>query len=280
MAPYDLLLLAFFRQMPLPLLPIGPLKVALALAYFGSRSRRKTEEQCAFDSIPPDWREELSADFNWAEAQAALELRNDPAHVRQMRANLKRLPDLEQATREHLDARVHGVLTTLNRARLPVEDTGAMADLKAAMAFGGPPAQSRAAWMYASLCHAEQLAVRQETSGAERFDALMALEGSELMHSRGLVLEDLEAMYLTASEGKLRHFELRSPREARMAGGMLVEWNSIRQAVGPGSRPAQLARDALHSLWSICSHTGEGGEGRRAFTARTTAARSAPLGKD
>ncbi|GHI90437.1 hypothetical protein Sxan_78010 [Streptomyces xanthophaeus] len=50
---------------------------------------------------------------------------------------------------------------------------------------------------------------------------------------------------------------------------MLVEWNSIRQVVEPGSRPAQLALDGLRSLWSVCSHTGGGGEGRARFAART-----------
>ncbi|MBW5482623.1 hypothetical protein [Streptomyces bambusae] len=278
MSPFDLVLLAFFAEMPLPFLPTVPLKAALALAYFDSRPQRQDEEQRAFDAIPVGWRDELPADFNWAETQAELEFKQEPAHVRQMRANLKRLPGLARATREQLDARVHGVLTTLNRACLPVEDTDAMADLKAAMAFDGPPARSRAAWMYASICHAEQLAVRRETSGVERFDALMALENSELLHFRELALEALNAMYTSASEGRLQRFEIRSPDHARMAGGLLVEWNSVRHVVDAGARPAQLTRDALHSLWSACSHAGGGGEGRAAFAARTAGRRSAPRG--
>lgn len=115
----------------------------------------------------------------------------------------------------------------------------------------------------------------------ERFEGLMALERSELLHFRELVLEELKAMWTVASEGRLRRYEIRSPSEARMAGGLLVAWNSIRQSVGPGSRPAQCTRDALYSLWTICSHVGGGGEGRAAFAVRTGAAanRSVQPGK-
>ncbi|MGP3691255.1 hypothetical protein ACTVZO_42460 [Streptomyces sp. IBSNAI002] len=269
MSPSDLLLLAFFAEAPLPFLPAEPLKLALAEVYFGSRAVWRGEQQAAFDAVAAEWRDELPADFNWAQTEAALEIRQDDEHVRQMRANLKRLPDLAGATREELDARVDGVLTSLNRDRLPEEDASAMADLKAAMAFGGPPAQSRAAWMHAAICHAEQLSERQETNAEERFDALMGLTNAELLHFRELVLEDLNAMYTVASEGRLRHYEVRAPRSARMAGAMLVEWNSVRRSVEPGSRPAQRARDALYSLWSICSHVGGAGEGRAVFAART-----------
>lgn len=275
MSPSDLLLLAFFAELPLPFLPTAPLKIALAEVYFGSRAAWRQEQQAAFDAVAADWRDGFPADFNWAQTEAALEIRQDPAHVRQMRANLKRLPGLARATREELDARVDGVLTSLNRDCLPEEDAPAMADLKAAMAFDGPPAQSRAAWMHAALCHAEQLSDRQETNAEERFEALMALEGSELVHLRELVLEDLNAMYLVASEGRFRCYKIRSPRQACMAGAMLVEWNSIRRSVEPGSRPAQHARDALYSLWSICSHMGGAGEGRAAFAARTGTAAAA-----
>ncbi|MFD5934136.1 hypothetical protein [Streptomyces sp. NPDC060333] len=269
MSPFDLLLLAFFTEMPLPLLPTWPLKTALAQAYFGSRAEWRDGEQAAFDAIPAEWRDVLPTDFNWAQVQSELELREDPAHVREMRANLKRLPDLAHATRPDLDARVDGVLTTLNRDCLPEWDAPAMADLKAAMAFDGPPAQSRGAWMHAAICRAEQLSARQETNGVERFDGLMALEESDLLYFRELVLEDIRAMYTVASEGRLRRYELRSPHDAVMAARMLVEWNSIRHSVEAGSRPAQRTRDALYDLWSVCSHVGGGGEGRSAFAART-----------
>ncbi|MFE3557811.1 hypothetical protein ACFXKW_23520 [Streptomyces sp. NPDC059193] len=270
MSPSDLVLLAFFAEVPLPFVPTEALKLALAGAYFGSRAVWRGEQQAAFDAVAAEWRDELPADFNWAQTEAALEIRQDAEHVRQMRANLRRLPDLAGATREELDARVDGVLTSLNRDGLPEEDASAMADLKAAMAFGGPPAQSRAAWMHAAICHAEQLSERQETNAEERFDALMGLTNAELLQFRELVLEDLNAMYRVASEGRLRRYDVRAPREARMAGAMLVEWNSVRRSVEPGSRPAQRARDALYSLWSICSHVGGAGEGRAAFAARTT----------
>ncbi|MFJ3205082.1 hypothetical protein [Streptomyces sp. NPDC086989] len=269
MSPFDLLLLAFFTELPLPFLPTTSLKAALAEVYFGARAVWREEEQAVYDGVGVDPRDGLPADFDWAQTAAALEIRQDPEHVRQMRANLKRRPDLARATREELDGRVDGVLTTLNRDYLPEEDAVAMADLKAAMAFGGPPAQSRAAWMHAAICRAEQLSVRQETNGGERFEELMALEASELLYFRELVLEDLSAMYTAASEGRLRRYEIRSPEQARTAGAMLVEWNSVRRTVEPGSRPAQRVRDALYDLWSICSHLGGAGEGRAAFAART-----------
>ncbi|MFG2873842.1 hypothetical protein ACGFYU_02300 [Streptomyces sp. NPDC048337] len=218
---------------------------------------------------PHHWRDELPADFNWAETQADLEIEQNQAHVRQMRENLKRLPVRAGATREQLDARVNGVLAALNRDRLPVEDPEIMADLKAAMAFDGPSARSRAAWMHAALCRVEQLALRQETNGVERYAALMALQDAELLHFRELVLESINAMYASASEARLRSLAIRSLPDARMAGRLLVEWNSIRQVVAPGSRPAQLALDGLRSLWDVCSHAGGGGEGRAAFVART-----------
>ncbi|WP_331725740.1 hypothetical protein OG605_40160 (plasmid) [Streptomyces xanthophaeus] len=269
MSPEDLLLLTFFAEMPLPFLPVRPLKVALARAYFGARFPRQAEEQRTYEAVPGEWRDEAPADYNWAETEAALEVREDQPHVRQMRENLARLPDLARAGRQELDGRVIGVLTALNRARLPVEDTVLMADLKAAMAFDGPPARSRAAWMHAALCRGEQLAVRRETNAMERFDGLMALGETELLHFRELVLEAMNAAYTVASEGRLSGYAVRSLSVAKMAGRVLVEWNSIRQVVEPGSRPAQLALDGLRSLWSICSHTGGGGEGRERFAVRT-----------
>nr|AAS45788.1 SLV.5 [Streptomyces lavendulae] len=270
MSPGDLLLLTFFAEMPLPFLPIGPLKCALAEVYFGARFQRQAAEQRAYEEVPDELREELPADFNWAETAAQLEIREDPEHVRQMRENLARLPDLARAGRQELNARVNGVLTALNRARLPVEDTVLMADLKAAMAFDGPPARSRAAWMHAALCRGEQLAVRRETNATERFDGLLALGETELLHFRELVLEAMNAAYTVASEGLLSGYEVRSLSSAKLAGGMLVEWNSMRQVVPSGSRPAQLAFEGLRSLWSVCSHSGGGGEGRARFAARTS----------
>ncbi|WP_405812851.1 MULTISPECIES: hypothetical protein [unclassified Streptomyces] len=54
MSPFDLLLLAFFAEAPLPFIPTEPLKAALALVYFGSRADQRDEQQSVFDAIPAD----------------------------------------------------------------------------------------------------------------------------------------------------------------------------------------------------------------------------------
>ncbi|GHI90440.1 hypothetical protein [Streptomyces xanthophaeus] len=75
MPPEDLILLAFFAEMPLPSLPGRPLRVALARAYFGARFQRQAEEQRAYEGVPGEWRDEVQADYNWAETEAELEVR-------------------------------------------------------------------------------------------------------------------------------------------------------------------------------------------------------------
>jgi hypothetical protein len=190
------------------------------------------------------------------------------AAVQQMRDNLRRRRDLATASRTELDGRVCGVLTWLNAPALPTHDSVFMADLRAAMAFAGPPEQSRAAWLLAAHCHSEQLAERSETSGMERLDTFLAVAEEELQSLREQVRESLDAMWHMATEGRSRHFDVNSAAMARMAGRMLVEWTTARQAHPPGSRPAQLLVDSLRSLWSLCS-TDSVGEGRAAFQHRT-----------
>jgi hypothetical protein len=148
-----------------------------------------------------------------------------------------------------------------------------MADLRAAMAFAGPPEQSRAAWLLAAHCHSEQLAERSETSGMERLDTFLAVTEEELQSLREQVRESLDAMWHMATEGRSPRFDVNSAGMARMAGRMLVEWTTARQAHPPGSRPAQLLVDSLRSLWSLCS-TDSVGEGRAAFQRRTGRANS------
>lgn len=75
-------------------------------------------------------------------------------------------------------------------------------------------------------------------------------------------------MWFMASEGRSRHFPLETSAHARLAGRMLAEWTTARQAYPSGSRPAQVLVDSLHSLWSLCS-TDRVGEGRAAFERRT-----------
>lgn len=142
-----------------------------------------------------------------------------------------------------------------------------MADLRAAMAFAGPPEHSRAAWLLAAHCHSEQLAERTETSGVERLETFLAVSDEELQFLREQVRESLDAMWHMASEGRCGQFDVGSVSTARMAGRMLVEWTTARRAHPPGSRPAQVLVDSLRSLWSLYS-TDSVGEGRAAFQRR------------
>lgn len=260
----DLALLAFFNEVPVP---CDPVRAALLRNYFPEYSKVRERENEELQRIPAEHRDQDRPWYDWAEAAAALDMENKTA-VRQMRDNLRRRRDLATASRAELDERVRGVLIWLNAPALPTHDSVFMADLRAAMAFAGPPAQSRAAWLLAAHCHSEQLAERGETSGLERLEAFLAATDDELRILRGQVRESLDAMWYMASEGCSRQFDLHSPRMARLAGRMLVEWTTARQAHPSGARPAQLLVDGLRSLWSLCS-TDSVGEGRTAFQRRT-----------
>ncbi|OEV13154.1 hypothetical protein AN218_04920 [Streptomyces nanshensis] len=265
----DLALLAFFSEVPVP---IEPVKAALARTYFTHRVAQQSKEQQLFEAIPQVHREADSAEYNWAEVAADLDMQQHRDAVRQMRANLKRNKELANATRIELDQRVRGVLIWLNAPALPVHDAEYMADLRCALAFHGPPEQSRAAWVLAALCHSQQRAVWRTTSGEQRFEELMALEEVELLHLRDLVRESLDAMWCMATEGKGQRFDVGSSASARLAGGMLIEWMGARHVHPPGSRPAQVLLDSLRGLWSQCAasaDTDASGEGRSAFITRT-----------
>ncbi|TDC62066.1 hypothetical protein [Streptomyces hainanensis] len=160
------------------------------------------------------------------------------------------------------------MLIWLNAPALPTHDSVFMADLRAAMAFAGPPKHSRAAWLLAAHCHSEQLAERSETSGLERLETFLAVPDDNLRALREQVRESLDAMWYMASEGRSRHLEPSSPALARLAGRMLVEWTTARQAHHPGTRPAQLLVDSLRNVWILCS-TDSAGEGRTVFQRRT-----------
>ncbi|MFD9194769.1 hypothetical protein ACFWCA_41980 [Streptomyces phaeochromogenes] len=260
----DLALLAFFNEVPVP---SDPVRSALLKNYFPQYSKSRKRESEALQRIPAEHREKDRPWYDWAEAAAALDMENKAA-VQQMRDNLRRRRDLATASRAELDERVRGVLIWLNAPALPTHDSVFMADLRAAMAFAGPPDRSRAAWLLAAHCHSEQLAERSETSGLERLETFLAVTDDDLRALREQVKESLDAMWYMASEGCSRRFKLNSPAMARLAGSMLVEWTIARQAHPPGSRPAQLLVNGLRSLWFRCS-TDSVGEGRAAFQRRT-----------
>ncbi|MFD3880358.1 hypothetical protein [Streptomyces microflavus] len=260
----DLALLAFFNEVPVP---CEPVRTALLKTYFPQYTKVREQQSEELQRIPAQDRDEALPEYNWAEAAAALDMQNREA-VRQMRDNLRHRRDLKRASRAELDERVRGVLIWLNAPALPTHDSVFMADLCAAMAFSGPPDQSRAAWLLAAHCHSEQLAERCVTSGRERLETFLAVTDDDLVILREQVRESLDAIWYMASEAGSRHFELESPGMARLAGRMLVEWTTARQAHPPGSRPAQLLVDSLRSLWSLCS-ADSAGEGRAAFQRRT-----------
>ncbi|WP_153182963.1 hypothetical protein [Streptomyces sp. E5N298] len=260
----DLALLAFFNEVPLPLAPV---RAALLKAYFPQYSKAREQVNRALQRIPAEHLCQEEPWYDWAEASAFVDMENQAAG-RQMRDNLRRRRDLATASRAELDQRVCGVLIWLNAPALPTHDSVFMADLRAAMAFAGPPERSRAAWLLAAHCHSEQLAKRSETSGAERLDTFLAVSDEELQSLREQVCESLDAVWHMATEGRYRRFDVNSASTARMAGRMLVEWTTARRAHPPGSRPAQLLVDSLRSLWSLCS-TDSVGEGRAAFRRRT-----------
>jgi hypothetical protein len=260
----DLALLAFFNEVPVP---VDPVRAALLRAYFPQYSKARERENQALQRIPAEHRDQEEPWYDWAEAAAFVDMENQAA-VQQMRDNLRRRRDLATASRTELDGRVCGVLTWLNAPALPTHDSVFMADLRAAMAFAGPPEQSRAAWLLAAHCHSEQLAERSETSGMGRLDNFLAVTDEDLQSLREQVRESLDTMWHMATEGRSRRFDVNSAAMARMAGRVLVEWTTARQAHPPGSRPAQLLVDSLRSLWSLCS-TDSVGEGRAAFHRRT-----------
>ncbi|WP_162952341.1 hypothetical protein [Streptomyces hundungensis] len=262
----DLVLLAFFNDVKVPAQRV---KVSLAKTFFPRYFARREEEHQELENIPQDDRDAATPEYNWAEVAGALDMR-DGAAVKQMRANLKRRPRYENETRSEVNGRIHGILTWLNHPELPLDDQPLMADLRAALAFDGPSEGSRAAWTLAAICHSQQRAVRRETCAEERLHHLLAVEEDDLRRMRELVLEWFDAMWFTASEGRLHHHGVNSAAEARAAGGILVEWVSQRQVHPPGSRPAQIFLDSLRGLWFLCGMgDSSGGEGRAAFAART-----------
>ncbi|MYS07425.1 hypothetical protein GTW71_13500, partial [Streptomyces sp. SID6041] len=179
----DLALLAFFDGADIP---EAALKLAIARAYFDSRVRHENVIDEAAAAVPEGWGSLLGSEYEQAEAEARTDLAKGGRAVRQMRINLRRLPDLAGAPQREVDERLLGVLVGLNRLRLPEGDSEFMADLSAVLAFdrGQDGDDVFAVWEYAALAHAPQMASHEETSPEERFDLLLQASREELRSLR------------------------------------------------------------------------------------------------
>jgi hypothetical protein len=142
----DLALLAFFNEVPVP---PDDVREALAKVYFPQHAEAREQEYVHLQRIPAENRGEHGLEYAWAEAAADSDMEEYKTAVRQMRENLA------TASRAELDGRLRGVLIWLNMPALPVHNSEFMADLRAAMAFSGPPESSRAAWLLAAVCHSQ-----------------------------------------------------------------------------------------------------------------------------
>ncbi|MFF2847789.1 hypothetical protein ACFVT5_15965 [Streptomyces sp. NPDC058001] len=92
----DLALMAFFDGAPVP---EDALKLALARTYFTGRHSHEDEVAKVAATVPPEWRDELSPRYEEAEAEARLDLERGGRAIRQMRVNLRHLPELARAPR-------------------------------------------------------------------------------------------------------------------------------------------------------------------------------------
>ncbi|MFG3490177.1 hypothetical protein [Streptomyces sp. NPDC047972] len=228
----DLALLAFFDGADVP---ETALKLAIARAYFDSRLRHENVLSEASASVPEGWGSLLGSDYEQAEAEARIDLAKGGRAVRQMRINLRRLPDLAGAPQREVDERLLGVLVGLNRLRLPEDDREFMTDLSAALAFdcGEDGDDVFAVWEYAALAHGPQMAGHQETSPEERLHLLLQASREELRSLREEVRTAVDQVWHRATWGLEPEADLTRPWMARNSAGMLMEWMSARQ-VQPG----------------------------------------------
>ncbi|MFI1980775.1 hypothetical protein [Streptomyces wedmorensis] len=274
-------MLAFFDGAEVP---ETALKRAIARTYFNSCLRHENVIAQAAARVPEGWESELGKECELAEAEAQTELARGGRAVRQMRINLRRLPDLAGAPQREVDERLLGVLVGLNRLRLPEGDHEFMADLSAALAFGCAQDNDDvfAVWEYAALSHSSQMARHEETSPEERFDLLMETSQEELCSLREEVRTAVDQMWHRATWGREPEADLSRPWMARNSAGVLMEWMSARQ-VQPGKLSmADRYFLSLGHLQSCClaaersaggAWQHPGGEGRAGFIARTTGPR-------
>ncbi|MFE9404723.1 hypothetical protein ACFYNY_23625 [Streptomyces sp. NPDC006530] len=276
----DLALLAFFGGADVP---EAALKLAIARAYFNCRFRHETAIAQETARVPEGWEAPLSKEYEAAEAEAQIDLATNRRMVRQMRINLRRLPDLAGAPQQAVDERLLGVLVGLNRLRLPQDDRELMADLSAALAFDGAPGDDfLAVWEYAAIQHSSQMARYEETSPGERLDLLVKTSREELFDLREEVRTAVDQMWHRATRALEPAADLSRPWLARRAAGMLMEWMSARRAqLGEISLADCYFLSLGHlELCCLAAERAAGdawqppvGEGRAGFITRTTGPR-------
>ncbi|MFG3496822.1 hypothetical protein [Streptomyces sp. NPDC047886] len=274
----DLALLAFFDGADVP---ETALKLAIACAYFNGRVRHENAVAQAAARVPAGWESVLGKEYEAAEAEARTELATGGRVVRQMRSNLRRLPDLAGAPLREVDERLIGVLVGLNMLRLPEDDHEFMADLSAALAFDCTPYDQDvfAVWEYAAISHSSQMGRYKETSSEERFELLLGTSQEELRDLRKEVRTAVDQMWHRATLGLEPEADLSRPWMARHSAAMLMEWMSARQ-VQPGKvslADRYFLSLGLLKLRCLAAERSAGGawqhpvgEGRSGFIARTT----------
>ncbi|WP_329343298.1 hypothetical protein OG866_42855 [Streptomyces sp. NBC_00663] len=272
----DVALLAFFSGAGVPEIA---LKTALARAYFQRRLRREEHVGQVQAQVPPDWAAEMDSAYEEAEAKATISLAENGRAMCQMRSNLRRLPDLAQATRDEVDARLLGVLVGLEMRELPEWDRVFMADLAAALHLDCEVDEDcLAVWDYAAPCHASQMARQERTSPEERVDKLARITLEDLAALRRDVCDSSDQMWTRATDGRQTRAPMDQTWQARAAAGVLMEWMSAREVHPPGSVLAdRYFIESLSDLAIRCriarvrARLGDNpGEGRTAFVARTS----------
>ncbi|MFI9787877.1 hypothetical protein ACIHEI_30865 [Kitasatospora sp. NPDC051984] len=285
----DTVLLAFFCDSAR--IPEVPLKLALIRTYFPDRERHRDAAAKIVDAVPADPGSERDIYYDWAEAEAILEVKKGGMVIRKMRANLRRRPNLAHASREEIDGRLLGVLTHLNSPHLPEDDLDLMRDLEAAIDLDSDESSVArlAVWECVAAAHACQMARFGETNAEERFDTLCRTPPEELHRLRDEVVAAQQEVWRRATGGRRGTLAPETVSMSRSAARALAEWTTARKAHPEGSSYADVHfTDSLLDLaratalaW-LLNHAGreraamppvdKAGEGRTAFIARTAGA--------
>ncbi|MFF2618592.1 hypothetical protein [Kitasatospora sp. NPDC058046] len=285
----DTVLLAFFCDSAR--IPEIPLKSALVRTYFPQRERHRDAVARIADAVPGDPGSERDIFYDWAEAEAALDVEEGGMAIRKMRANLRRLPDLARASREEVDGGLVGVLIHLKSARLPEDDLDLMRDLEAAIDLDSEEFSLArlAVWQYAATTHAGQMGRFEETNGERRLHTLCYTPLDELHRLRDEVVAAMQETWWRATGGRRGALALDTVSMARSSACALAEWTTARRAHPEGSSFADIHfTDSLLYLarataiaWLLnradrrpatTPLVDKAGEGRAAFIARTTGA--------
>lgn len=285
----DTVLLAFFCDNAR--IPELPLKLALVRTYFPHRERHRDNVARIVDAVPHDPGSERDIYYDWAEAEAVLDVKEGGMAIRRMRANLRRLPDLARASREEVDGRLLAMLTHLNSPSLPEDDLDLMRDLEAAIDLDSDDFSLArlAVWEYAATAHAAQMGRFEETNGEERLHTLCYSPLDELHRLRDEVVAALQETWQRATGGHRGAMTLDTVSMTRSAARMLAEWTTARTVHPEGPTIADI--QFTNSLLDLARATAlawllnradrraaamlpvdKAGEGRAVFIARTTGA--------